>query len=305
MPFESVGLQSWARQSGLALHHLQILFISVICINGAGLESSASSSPILIHTMGPTFSVPACIEARGSACSIGSTNTFANESNHLELRWRVDKRKEMNTKQFWAIGLTKGGQEIQNFSRIDQDYVLLPPSMKPGRYFFSVLVEDELQRTAFSESPSLFIDQSPPDGSLVVIDPKPGSCLSHCGVLTVRWKGFMDGESGISHFMVSVGVFPGDDSMCAAKEYDNSTNQVLLSILPADLFPATTVFISVGCVNRAGLMTSVFTEIKVDSTPPIPGQVLDVDPRSGALAIDIDTHHHSRLKAVWDPFLDN
>jgi hypothetical protein len=115
----------------------------------------------------------------------------------------------------------------------------------------------------------------------------------------------MDGESGISHFSVSVGGFPGDDSMYTAKEYDNSTNQVLLSISPADLFPATTIFISVGCVNRAGLMNSVFTEVKVDSTPPIPGRVLDVDPRAGAFAMDIDEHDHSRLKAVWDPFLDS
>jgi len=297
---QGIGHATWAHRSDLALHHQQVLYITVECANGAGRSSSATSSAILIHTRSPQISVPACISPVGSPCDSDLRHIFTNESHRYELSWGVAD-SSIKMEQFWAIGTTKGGQEIQNFSRIDTNIVRLP-HLNEGTYFISVLVEDELRRTSFSECPPLTIDQSPPDDRLVAIAPKTGSCVSFQSRIQVRYGGFFDGESGIHFFLLAVGIAPGDSSVLF-EQHESSTDDAILLALPADT-SLTSVFITITCVNHAGLRTSIATQVKIDSTPPIPGEVLDINPRVGALAFDIDKQDHEMLKAFFDPFTD-
>jgi len=52
------------------------------------------------------------------------------------------------------------------------------------------------------------------------------------------------------------------------------------------------------------LRTSIATKVKIDSTPPVLGEVLDINPLAGVLAFDIDKQDHEMLKAFFDPFTD-
>ena len=134
LPYQSVGPATWARQSDLALHHRQVLFITVECINGAGRSSSATSREVLIHTLAPSFVAPACISLLGSTCSSHRNHIFTNESNRYALSWGLaETNSSVKMTQFWAIGTTKGGQEVQNFSRIHTNIIQLPAMNEIGR----------------------------------------------------------------------------------------------------------------------------------------------------------------------------
>ena len=126
---QGIGHATWAHRSDLALHHQQMLYIyiTVECANGAGRSSSATSSAILIHARSPQISVPACISHVGLPCDSDLRHIFTNESHRYELSWGVAD-SSIKMEQFWAIGTTKGGQEIQNFSSIDTNIVRLPHS---------------------------------------------------------------------------------------------------------------------------------------------------------------------------------
>jgi len=298
MSFQSVGPVTWAQQSDLELHHLQILFITVTCVNGAGSAASASSSPILVHTEAPTFSRPACISLLRTACDSSARHVYASKFQTLQLSWDIVEQHGIQTTKFWSIGLTKGGQEVRNFTNADQNSVQLP-ALGQGRYFISVLIEDELHRTSYSESSVLTIDESPPDSSLVEVNPKPGSCPSPQGDLRIRWQGFSDVESGISHFLLYVGNSPDDDSIVSAAKFDNYVGDTVVFISSTG-----EMFITIVCENNAGLQSRVSTQVIIDRSPPRAGLVLDVDPDVRGLVMDTDLQAHDQLKAVWDPFHD-
>ena len=180
--------------------------------------------------------------------------------------------------------MTRGGQEVRNFTITNQNWVRLPV-LKQGRYFISVLVEDELHRTSYSESSILTIDETPPDSNLVELEPKAGSCLSPQDDLRIRWQGFSDCESGISHYLVYVGHAPDDDSIVPATKFAKSTSDTVLAISST---LGGSIIITVVCENYAGLQSRVFTQVTIDTSPPRAGLVLDVDPETRGLVIYTD-----------------
>eukprot|EP01043_Picozoa_sp_COSAG02_P019460 COSAG02_NODE_938_length_15783_cov_7.972775_2_plen_4812_part_01 len=110
---------------------------------------------------------------------------------------------------------------------------------------------------------------------------------------STKWSPWEDEESGITHYLVSFGVAPGDSSIVQETVVDSTTIEVLFD-LGTPIASGTVVFASVTGVSAAGLRTTASSAgVLYESTPPIAGQV------------DIDFHLTSSLsRASWSASVD-
>ena len=144
----------------------------------------------------------------------------------------------------------------------------------------------------------------------VTLDIPTGVDCVHLNAHTVstKWSPWKDEESGITHYLVSFGVAPGDSSIVEETVVDSTTIEVLFD-LGTPIASGTVVFASVTGVSTAGLQaTASSAGVLYESTPPVAGQVdfhlaSSVARASWSASVDTQTPPVTYSYAICEPQL--
>ncbi len=276
LPKTNVGRATSAQASFLSLRHGLKLYITVACTNMAGLTSQSVSQAVLVHTQPPRLAhvtlTPSTLRKDGMV--------FASRSESVQVEWGIDAvSKGLQVVSMVAIGTTYGGQDVLAFGANSSSPFTLP-QLPNNVYYISVLLRDQLDRTAYSADSTLLVDYSPPLAGRVQISglqPKDKACVRHNEMmLNFSWSSFRDLESGISHYDVGVGQGLEADSIKAFESVGTSGNHTL----SVSGFSAGVYVLSVRAWNMAGLFTIASSTFVIDTSGP---------ERSGDIAVHHDT----------------
>ena len=117
--------------------------------------------------------------------------------------------------------------------------------------------------------------------------------------LAMHWSGFHDAESSLHSYIVSAGMWPGDDSLLPPTSLPPSTTSLLHPFTPP-LLTNITVYINLVAINNAGLSTSVTSSgVFIDDTPPsITNIAMDTE---WAGSVDMATQYtKTAVRVTWD-----
>jgi hypothetical protein len=137
----------------------------------------------------------------------------------------------------------------------------------------SVQASNTLNVTTQDDSDLLTLDITPPDVTqALVLCPNFTASFTE---ISCAWYGFRDLESPISHYLFSVGLFPGDDALFSSTFIGWAHHFTA----PVSLVHGMQFFVTVTAINSVGMSAQVSSSmISVDQTPPVAsGQVWELD----------------------------
>ncbi|XP_046557202.1 uncharacterized protein LOC124266452 [Haliotis rubra] len=202
-----------------------------------------------------------------------------------------------------ALGSVSGGQDVVKFTNVGSvdHYTLHSLHLHTGNtYYASVKATDFVNMTTVAVSEGFLVDSTAPvlTGQLLQLE---GRYITS-RVLHVCWTNvFLDEESGIREYMVSMGTRPAyaDVSENVITDHD------CLEVDTSNVEDGHSYYISVKAVNGAGLYTlSSSRPLVVDTTPPSTGHVYD-GVQSAASHDDKDKDYitsASEMGAYWEAF---
>ncbi|XP_076113983.1 uncharacterized protein LOC143082268 [Mytilus galloprovincialis] len=208
-----------------------------------------------------------------------------------------------------GIGSTKGGTDIYPYTKVGlvNHYTVHGLRLQNGHeYYATIRALDFAKRSATSSSHPVKIDGTPPGKSDRPITIE-GRHLSDMSEINACWRDvFLDKESGIDHYLWSIGSHPGYDDVipftktmldCGVSAEDTTI----------DIHEGHAYFITVKAVNRANLISTASSWAYIyDMSPPIAGHVYDGSRETAASYMkDIDYQTDVKtLSAYWEGFYD-
>ena len=145
------------------------------------------------------------------------------------------------------------------------------------KYFVTVKAENTRGDTVMSSSDGVVIDRNPPVSKSIHISPSSGKetlFLTSPSAPVVTWS-IDDPESGISHFLVSVGSFPFQSDLIATQHVDSLSRSLDLDQLNFTLYEGLMFYVTVTGINTLGLEIAVASQqVVVDWTPPETGKIV-------------------------------
>ena len=146
------------------------------------------------------------------------------------------------------------------------------------KYYITVKAENKRGDTVMSSSDGVVIDRTPPIGKSLQILSSLGKetlFLTSRSAPVVTWS-MDDPESGISHFLVSVGSFPFQSDLLASQLVNSRSRSLDLQQGNFIIYEGLTFYVTVTGVNMLGLETMVTSQqIVVDWTAPEFGNTVD------------------------------
>ncbi|XP_071088930.1 uncharacterized protein [Haliotis cracherodii] len=205
-----------------------------------------------------------------------------------------------------ALGSVPGGQDVVKFTNVGSvdHYTLHSLHLHTGNtYYASVKATDFVNMTTMAVSEGFLVDFTAPalTGQLVQLE---GRYITS-RVVHVCWTNvFLDEESGIKEYVVSMGTRPAYDDVSATFVTDQDCLDLDTS---NNLVDGHSYYISLKAFNGAGLYTlSSSRPVVVDTTPPSTGHVFD-GVQSAATPGDKDKDYitsTSEVGAYWEGFDD-
>ncbi|VDI63397.1 Hypothetical predicted protein, partial [Mytilus galloprovincialis] len=220
-----------------------------------------------------------------------------------------------------GIGSTKGGTDIFPFTSVGlvNHYTIHELPFQDGlhsqrtlrlqnghEYYATVKGLDFATRSSTTDSHPVKIDNTPPEKTVQPITIK-GRHMSDLSEINACWRDvFIDKESGIDHYLWSVGSHPGHDDIipftkttldCGVSAEDKTIN----------IHEGHAYFITVKAINRANLISTASSWAYVyDMSPPVAGHVYDGSKKTATSYMkDIDYQTDVKtLSAYWEGFHD-
>ncbi|XP_071151404.1 uncharacterized protein, partial [Mytilus edulis] len=220
-----------------------------------------------------------------------------------------------------GIGSTKGGTDIFPFTSVGlvNHYTIHELPFQDGlhsqrtlrlqnghEYYATVKGLDFATRSSTADSHPVKIDNTPPEKTVQPITIK-GRHMSDLSEINACWRDvFIDKESGIDHYLWSVGSHPGHDDIipftkttldCGVSAEDKTIN----------IHEGHAYFITVKAINRANLISTASSWAYVyDMSPPVAGHVYDGSKKTATSYMkDIDYQTDVKtLSAYWEGFHD-
>ncbi|XP_076113981.1 uncharacterized protein LOC143082265 [Mytilus galloprovincialis] len=208
-----------------------------------------------------------------------------------------------------GIGSTKGGTDVFPYTIVGlvNHYTIHDVRLQNGHeYYATVKALDFATRSAIADSHPVKIDATPPEKSDKPITIE-GRHMSDMSEINACWRDvFLDKDSGIDHYLWSVGSHPGHDDIipftkttldCGVSAEDTNIN----------IHEGHAYFITVKAVNRANLISTASSWAYIyDMSPPVAGHVYDGSVEA-ALSYMKDRDYQTDVKtlsAYWEGFHD-
>jgi len=179
------------------------------------------------------------------------------------------------------------------------------------KYYVTVKAENTRGATVMSSSDGVIIDRTPPIAKSIQISPSLGKetmFLTSPSAPVVTWS-IDDPESGISHFLISVGSFPFQSDLLATKYFNSLSRSLDLDQENFTLYEGLTFYVTITGVNMLGLETVLTSQqVVVDWTPPEAANIVDGIHTTPMAEVFIHSHYQSDkgiLLANWSEFHDS
>ncbi len=292
-----VGMATTANQSGLAMSHGQIYYVSVRAMDAvANVSLVATSDGVTVDTTGPS---PGTV-LDGSGADIG----FQASATTIQANWSgfADSISGITSYE-WAIGTTAGGADILAWANVGMTTGASQSglSLTEGQtYYVSVRGIDAVSNVgAMATSDGVTVDSVAPapgtvsDGSGADIDYQTSTTT-----IQANWAGFTDTGSGVASYEWAIGTNSGGFDVLGWTNVGNVSGATKsgLSLAQSQVY-----YVSVRAIDAVDQIGAVATSdgVAVDTTGPVPWKVFD---GSGA---DIDFQGSSTtMEANWSSFSD-
>ena len=184
-------------------------------------------------------------------------------------------------------------------------------TLKHGKkYYVAVKAENTKGDSVISFSDGVVIDRTSPIAKSIRISPSSGKetlFLTSASAPVVTWS-IDDPESGISHFIFSVGSSPFQGDLLAGQRLDSLTRSLNLYQVALTLYEGMMFYVTVTGVNMLGLETILTSQqVVVDWTPPKAGEIADGNCTTPMTEVFIHTYYQrdkAMLFAHWSRIHD-
>ena len=314
VPSESVGGVIIRNQT---LMGNETYFVCVRVTNGAGLHRTDCSAGVLI-ILGQ-FS--AGVVSDGPITSAGDID-FQLDDKAIWTHWSGFKDPVYGVKRYdWCIRdqpPNSPAPDLCKWPFTEVSHLKIKASrfhnltlLHGTKYFVTVKAENTRGDTIMSSSDGVVIDRTPPIGKSVQISPLSGKntlFLTSPSAPVVTWS-IDDPESGISHFLVSVGSFPFQNDLLSIQRVDSLSRSLDLDLVNFTIYEGLSFYVTVTGVNMLGLeITLVSQQVVVDWTPPDFGTILDGNRTKHLPQAFIDSDYQSDKRTLfshWSGFQDS
>eukprot|EP00040_Diaphanoeca_grandis_P037916 m.251430 g.251430 ORF g.251430 m.251430 type:complete len:3511 (-) comp33895_c0_seq1:293-10825(-) len=212
--------------------------------------------------------VAACVGDTDVAVDAGGA--FQSSTTTVRANWHLDDEESSIVEYMWAIGNVAGGTQLQPFTSVGvashAEHSRL--HLQHNTTVHVSLVARNGAGASATFATSFLVDHTPPtctkntlDGDGIVdVDYQSESEIS------ASWESCDDPESGLSECAWSVGTSRGSDDLRSATVVQGKSASATLATQPAD---GTMIFVSVHCVNGAGLATDSYSDgVRVIASVP-------------------------------------
>ncbi|XP_078660674.1 uncharacterized protein LOC144905141 [Branchiostoma floridae x Branchiostoma belcheri] len=333
-PFTDVGIVAFDEPAGsgtaqilLPLSPSNRYFSSVRAITGAFNILESTSDGFGVDQSAPSVSIVSVGEDEddsGNMKPLGRETVYqAINVGSLAAEWNVGDNESAIAAAWFAIGFTPVSSDLYNVTNTEKRTSLaaglLTPSADGTPNMVTVTVMNNVGLVSSDVSSPVVFDETPPE-RVTVACPKhiSGDVPFKCS-----WEGINDQESGVQHYIFSLGVSAGDDSVVNSTTIYPPTNHLsIMGLNQSFLQQGATFYATVIAVNRADLHSISYSRaIYVDTTPPVPGVVVEVNDNvtvSGNLraavcnteeechVIDAECQMSvDHIHVAWEPFRDS
>ena len=305
----------------MTLQHNTLYYVTVSVANRAGLTVEAASNGVLVDITQPVAGTVTVQDALGQTiyylanCSRqirARITNFKDDESGLELfQWQVCRTLHNNPfknscSKHSYVNFTCSPSSACNLDVYhQQDRMVSKDGCFVHGYTYQLYIRARNRAGSFVDQSSnrFTVDMEPPtkgvvaDGLVADIDYQSDNQF-----LNATWTGFNDDVSGIDFY-----------ELAAFEEYGTPSERVMAGFIKVSqpeqwtsnklsLITGKTYYIKVECHDKAGLFTETMSDgVMVDASPPVPGEVLDIDYRN--LLKDVDYQSSiSEVKTKWTAF---
>ena len=280
-------------------------FFTVEATNGAGLKKAMYSDGISVDTSPPvTEGVYYDVELEQNDVP---QLMIQNDGGYLAFYWDKPYDTESGISSIeWCAGTKNNSCNIVSLTPVDPKDTsvkhYISESLASGtNVFVTLAVTNGAGLTSLVVTKALLIDTTPPSVGNVTVGDTPGTIYFKKGdLITAKWRGFVDGESLLSHF---------EWAICETSvKYECLSPYVNIGVRTATNIDALGIKYGISYVvivrafNKVGLFTEATSnEFILDGALPSAGTVYDGLKRQEDIKYQSST---SQISANWSPFTD-
>lgn len=265
-------------------------FAAVKAINYAGLETEGFSKPFIIDETVPFYTG----RERGVP-----KKQYQSDTTSVKITWKSFDDKESPI-EYYEIGIGTGQtrDNIFNFTKtglIKEIQLTNLELLENNAYFVSVRATNAAGLSTTLYLSRIYIDKTPPFGKNTSV--RDGLTMYDINFISLNdsvsanWDAIKDEESGIEKYEYCVGTTPFN---CLVKHFTSVNKNNSYVCNDCQVYADMKIYTTIKATNEAGL-SAMFTSngVRVDSTPPEIGDVLDGDVAQRPDAENVD--------ATWTP----
>ena len=165
------------------------------------------------------------------------------------------------------------------------------PAVTEGEgYVIVITATNQVGLSSSSKSAHFVIDTTEPNiGEVIALNPFEDNYSFISSSLLARWKGFSDKESGISEYLICLGMEPGSCDVTEPVSVGKSSQHTWYNL---SLVSTEEYFVSIKSVNNAGISTGYVTSdpFAVDTTGTIWSYVIpDLVSKAGSNYLNMNS----------------
>ncbi|XP_078621329.1 uncharacterized protein LOC144887805 [Branchiostoma floridae x Branchiostoma japonicum] len=331
-PFTDMGIVSLEEPSGSGIAQILLplstsnrYFSSVRAITGAGNVLESTSDGFGVDQSAPSVSITSVGEDDNDDSENeerqkrGTVYQAANVGS-LSAEWNIADNESAVATAWFSVGFTPASSDLYNVTNTNKRTSipagLLTPSADGTPNVVTVSAINYVGLVSSDVSPPVVFDVTPPER----VDLACPQHISGEVPFTCSWDGINDQESGVQHFIFS--LMEGDDLVINSTIiYPPTSHFSVMGLNKSFIQQGATFYATVTAVNGANLQsTSYSRDIHVDTTPPVPGVVVEVNDNvtfgeslSAAVCNTKEDCHAmdamcqmslDHIKVAWEPFHD-
>ncbi|KAK3609657.1 hypothetical protein CHS0354_035942 [Potamilus streckersoni] len=276
-------------QAVLPLKPGQSYFTSVRAITNAGNVLASSSNGFTVDQTPPTVSLLRFADIDNTEANLTTGfGLYQFSVDSLSGTWSyydkdlLDANTLDNIAETWyAVGTYPLADDVWNVtsaimsskyeSTIPIGQIEPDPSGKPN--ILSVWVKNKAGLISSIVSGALIVDQSEPQRGTV-------QCPAYIrmgGTIECSWSGFVDKESPIEYYNISMGTEQGYTDVVNNLQLPATNSKHVFEDIAATLSHGKSYYVMVTAINKVNLKSHAFSEaINIDSTPPVPSPVVEL-----------------------------
>ena len=283
-------------------------YVTVEATNGAGLKEKAYSDGVTLDTSPPE--VGDVVYEELSYKDMSGVNIPGSANNGRELRFSWTKANDLQSKisqLMWCAGPKPRNCDLVPWIGIDPEktstsYFFLQQLTSGTSVFVTMEATNGAGMTSQTTSGALVIDTTgPSEGNVIVGNTPAVKYLKSGESLKADWSGFVDAESGLSHYEWAACQSSSQGSCITPYVDIGQKTSIANGVL--DLKPGVSYVLVVRAYNKVGLFTNVMSNpFILDIKAPSPGSIFDGDQDGKDISIQSSS---SSVSATWKPFRGN